>query len=162
MEHIDNWKEVKEVFRESFKSSFHYSIATVSENGEPHVSPIGSLILGRPGEGFYFEKFPSNLPRNLSNNNQVCVLAVNSGKWFWLKSLVAGKFSVPPAIRLYGEVGELREATEAELLLWQKRVKSVSFTKGHKLIWRDMSKVRDIRFTRVEPVKIGQMTRGLS
>ncbi len=157
----NNWHEVKNHFRESFKSSFHFAIATVNENGEPHVTPIGSLILGKPGVGFYFEKFPKNLPRNLGINNQVCILAVNSARWFWMKSLISGRFSYPPAVRLHGVAGELREATERETELWQKRVKSVSFSKGHALLWRDMSMVREIRFTRMEPVQLGKMTHGL-
>lgn len=157
----DNWHEVKNVFRESFKSSFHCAIATVGENGEPHVTPIGSLILGRPGFGFYFEKFPKNLPRNLGVNSRVCVLAVNSARWFWLKSLIGGRFSNPPAVRLHGVAGELRKATEHETKLWQKRTMRVSFSKGHALMWRDMSMVREIQFTRVEPVHLGEMTHGL-
>ncbi len=157
----ENWHEVKVLFRESFKTSFHYAIATVSKNGEPHVTPIGSLILGRPGFGFYFEKFPQHLPHNLSNNSHICVLAVNSARWFWLKSLVGGRFSSPPAVRLHGVAGELREATEREIMLWQKRVKPMSFSKGHALMWRDMSMVREVQFTRVEPVHLGEMTQDL-
>ena len=157
----ENWHEVKDLFGESFKSSFHYAIGTVGENGEPHVTPIGSLILGRPGFGFYFEKFPQRLPRNLGKNNHICVLAVNSARWFWLKSLIGGSFSNPPAVRLHGVARELREATDREIALWQKRVRSVSFSKGHALMWRDMSMVREIEFTRVEPVHLGEMTHGL-
>ncbi len=156
-----NWPEVKDLFRESFKSSFHYAIATVGENGEPHVTPIGSLILDRPGFGFYFEKFPQRLPRNLAKNNHVCVLAVNSARWFWLKSLIGGRFSSPPAVRLHGVSGKLREATDREIVLWQKRIKSVSLSKGHAIMWRDMTMVRELEFTRIEPVHIGEMTNGL-
>ncbi len=156
----ENWKEVKSLFKESFKSSFHYAIATVSEGGEPHVTPIGALILGKPGHGFYFEKFPQHLPRNLGSNKKVCVLAVNSSRWFWIKSLVGGKFTSPPAVRLHGVAGELREATDKEIALWQKKVQRVSFSKGHALMWRSMSMVRDIEFTKVEPVHIGEMTSG--
>lgn len=161
MEPTANWKEVKGLFKDSFKSSFHFSIATVSENGEPHVTPIGSLILGQPGCGIYFERFPKTLPRNLANSRQVCVLAVNSSRWFWLKSLVRGNFASPPAVRLHGIAGELRDATNTEIALWQKRVRRVSFSKGHALMWRGMTKVRDIKFTKVEPVQIGQMTSDL-
>lgn len=157
----DNWNDVKRLFRDSFRSSFHYAIASVGENGEPHVTPIGSLILGRPGAGFYFEKFTQRLPRNIDNNRQVCVLAVNSARWFWLKSLMGGKFASPPAIRLHGLAGELRMANEREMALWKIRVKRVSFTKGHALMWREMSMVREIQFTRLEPVSIGKMTHGL-
>lgn len=157
----ENWKQVKALFRESFRSSFHYSIATVSENGEPHVTPIGSLILGKPGEGFYFEKFTRQLPNNVRANCRVCVFAVNSSRWFWLKSLLLGRFELPPAVRLHGTAKELRPATERELALWRKRVRSVRFTRGHKLMWSDMDRVRTIEFDRVEPVHIGQMTHGL-
>ena len=157
----ENWSEVKALFRDSFRSSFHYAIATVSEEGEPHVTPIGSLILGKAGEGFYFEKFTQHLPKNIGNNNRVCVLAVNSSRWFWVKSLLGGRFAVPPAVRLYGKAQELRPATEREMALWRKRVSSVRFTKGHKLMWSEMNMVRVIRFDRIEPVHIGQMTHGL-
>ena len=159
MDLITNWKEVKSLFKKSFRSSFHFSVATVTEDGEPHVTPIGSLILGKPGHGFYFEGFPQHLPRNLGSNKQICVMAVNSNKWYWLKSLVMGRFANPPAVRLHGVVGDLRDATDIEISLWQKRVKSVSFTRGHAMMWRSMSKVRDIEFTRIEAVQIGVMTR---
>jgi len=159
MELIANWKEVKSLFKKSFKTSFHFAIASVTETGEPHVTPIGSLILGEPGHGFYFEKFTQQLPLNLDTNRQICVLAVNSSRWFWLKSLINGKFTSPPAVRLHGVVGDIREATEAEIALWQKRVKRVSFSKGHAMIWRSMSMVRDIEFNRIELVHLGEMTR---
>ena len=162
MELVADWPKVKRIFREAFGSSFHYAVATVTEDGAPHVSPIGSLILGEPGHGIYFERFPQNLPKNLKTNQKICVMAVNSSKWYWLKALLHGKFADPPALRLHGTAGELREATDTEIALWQKRVKSVSFTKGHALMWRDMSKVRDIEFTKIEPVKIGKLTHSAS
>jgi len=158
MELSNNWPLIKQIVKDAFNTSSHYSIATVNKQGEPHITPIGSLILGETGQGFYFEKFTQQLPINYQHSRKVCVMAVNSGLGFWLKSLLKGKFQRPPALRLYGEVGELRQASEKELALWQKRVKSARFTKGHKLMWRDMSMVRDITFTRVEMVKIGKMT----
>ncbi len=158
MEIEADWQAIKKLFRHSFTSSFHYAISSVTEDGEPHVTPIGSLILGAPGYGFYFEEFPSQLPRNLEANQQVCVLAVNSSRWFWLRSLIRGKFEVPPGIRLSGKAGKTREATDEEVSLWQKRVRSVRFTKGHALMWRNMRTVRDIEFTRIEPIDIGRMT----
>ncbi|NNJ97871.1 MAG: pyridoxamine 5'-phosphate oxidase family protein [Gammaproteobacteria bacterium] len=157
----ENWSEIKALFQQAFNSSFHYAIASVNENGEPHVTPIGSLILGKPGLGYYFEEFPQHLPQNLCSNNHVCILAVNSGRWFWLKSLLAGKFTSPPAVRLYGVVGDLRVATDQEMKHWQRRIRRVRFSKGHALIWRGMRRVREIEFNRIEPVHIGAMTRGL-
>ena len=157
----EHWAEIKQLFRQSFTSSFHYAIATVNEKGEPHVTPIGSLVLGKPGRGLYFEEFPTQLPRNLEQNNQVCVLAVNSSRWFWVKSLIAGKFATLPAVRLYGRVGAVREATRREIKLWQQRVKRVSLTKGHAIMWANMKTVREIEFSRVEPIRLGEMTRDL-
>ena len=123
------------------------------------MTPIGSLVLGSAGRGLYFEEFPRQLPHNLEQNKQVCVLAVNSSRWFWLRSLIAGKFASPPAVRLSGVVGERRVATEKERRRWQNRVKHVRFTKGHALLWRRMGLVREIEFTQIEPVCIGEMTR---
>lgn len=161
MELIEQWDEVKRVFRASFKSSLHYSIATVSESGEPHVTPIGSLILTTPGRGFYFEQFTSAMPGNLAAHREVCVMAVNSGLWFWLRSLMGGQFVASPGLRLYGTVGEARPATETEKARWLRRVRMLRFTRGHRLMWRNMNRVREIQFTRAEPVTIGRMTQGL-
>ncbi len=159
MDIIQNWDEIKAIFKHSFKSSFHFSIATVTDKGEPHVTPIGSLILGEPGHGIYFEEFPRQLPINLKTNKQVCVLAVNSSRWFWLISLLSGHFSKPPAIRLYGIAGNVRQATTREIELWQKRVRSVSLSRGHSIMWKNMKTVRDIEFSKIEPVHLGEMTR---
>ena len=154
----ENWTDIKRLFGQAFRSSFHYALATVNENGEPHVTPIGSLILSDPGHGFYFEEFPQQLPRNLGKNKQVCVLAVNSSRWFWVKSLFGGRFASPPAMRLYGTVGEVREATENEIESWHRRVRSVRSSKGYSIMWENMKMVRDITFSRMEPVHMGEMT----
>ena len=158
MEIDTHWPIVKKLFKKAFSSSFHYSIASIDINGKPHITPIGSLILGEPGHAIYFEEFTSKLPNNIKSNNFISVLAVNSSKWFWFKSLIKGKFTEPPALRLNGEAGGLRDATEIEVNLWRKRVKSVSFTKGHKIMWQRMGRVREIEFTSIEPVHIGLMT----
>ncbi len=158
MEIDTHWHIVKKLFKKAFSSSFHYSIASIDENGKPHVTPIGSLILGAPGKAIYFEEFTSKLPSNIKANRFVSVLAVNSSKLFWLKSLSKGQFNEPPALRLNGETGKLREATQTETNLWHKRVRFLCFTKGHKIMWQRMCKVREIEFTSIEPVHIGSMT----
>ncbi|MBT3337964.1 MAG: pyridoxamine 5'-phosphate oxidase family protein [Anaerolineae bacterium] len=158
---MENWSEIKAIFKRSFRSSFHYAIATVSESGEPHITPIGSLVLGKPGHGVYFEEFPHQLPRNLEGNQQVCVMAVDSGISFWFRSLLRGKFISPPAVRLYGVAGKRREATEKEIQLWQRRVRRVRFTKGHTMMWKKMRMVREVQFTHMEPVHMGEMTKKL-
>ena len=114
MEIENDWDLVKSHFKKSFKSSFHFSVSSINPDGSPQITPIGSLILGKPGHAIYFEKFPCQLPRNLEINNAICILAVNSSKWFWLKSLLKGNFTHPPALRLHGKTGQLRKATETE------------------------------------------------
>ncbi|WP_152088161.1 pyridoxamine 5'-phosphate oxidase family protein [Pseudoalteromonas sp. A25] len=156
------WQETKQLCKATLRSSLHFSVASVDGHGLPHVTPIGSLILGQlaggQGHAYYFEKFTKDLPSNLQYCNTVSILAVNSSKWFWLKSLVKGQFYCPPAVRLIAEVGPLRKATEVERMRWQNRVKWLSFSKGHKLLWRSMSHVRDLTIIDIKPVNIGKMT----
>ena len=40
-----DWPTATGVFKRSFRSSFHYSVATVGPDGAPHVTPIGSVML---------------------------------------------------------------------------------------------------------------------
>ena len=158
MEISRHWDAIKGVFDEAFKSSMHFAIATVSEDGSPHVTPIGALILRDDCSGFYFEENPVRLPRNLKINSRVCVLAINSDKMFWLKSLTDGKFVTPPGVRLYGRAGRLRGATPDEIALWQAKIAPLKGTKGYDLLWSRFSQVRDIAFDAFEPVETGEMT----
>ncbi|MBD1581993.1 pyridoxamine 5'-phosphate oxidase family protein [Pseudoalteromonas sp. S16_S37] len=156
------WNEVKQLCKATLQSSLHFSIASVDKHGLPHITPIGSLMLGHlaegQGHGCYFEMFTKNMSSNIDHNSTVCILAVNSSKWFWLQSLIKGRFYAPPAVRLLAQVGPLRKASDAEIQRWQKRVKPLSFSKGHRLMWRSMSHVRDVTVTEIKPVKIGKMT----
>jgi hypothetical protein len=160
MEIETHWDEIRRLANASMKSSFHCAIATVDEKGLPHNTPIGSLILNQDCTGFYFERFTAGMPKRFSNNKNVSVLMVNSALVFWLKSLIKGRFETPVAVRLTGEVGEPRKATELEISRWHKRVNALSWTKGHSLMWKEMSEVRDIKFTGMEKVNASTMTRG--
>ena len=156
-----DWTTAREMFRRAFRSSFHYSIATVGEDGAPHVTPIGSVLLTDPGKGIFFEIFTSQLGRNLDNDARVCVMAVDSGKRFWLTSLARGRFAGSPALRLIGTAGPRRAATLEEQQLWLRRVRSSRRLKGHRLLWGDITYVRDLTFDAALPVRIGTMTRGV-
>lgn len=160
MEIGSNWKQIQMVFEQS-RSSMHYSVATVNADGSPHVTPIGALFLREDKTGFYFEEFPVSMSRNLERNPRVCILAVNSNPTFWQRSLVAGWFETPPAVRLMGSVGKKREGTEEEIALWQDQVKLACGTKGHDILWKNMRMVRDISFVSFEPVLCGEMTQDL-
>ncbi len=91
----EKWKMIKELFKKAGYSSMHCAIATVSLEGEPHVTPIGSLFLTETCKGFYFEEYVVHMKRNIEHNHRVCVMALNSSKWFWLKALIRGQFNEP-------------------------------------------------------------------
>jgi len=157
MKIIKDWNTIKQHISDSFKSSLHVSIATVNKNNIPTITPIGTLFLNNNQTGFYFEKFSSGLTSNVENNNKVCVLAVNSNRFFWLKSLFYGQFKKPPALKLYGELGEKRKATEAEKHALSRRMRFTKSLKGNQYLWSDMEFVREIRFNNVESIKLGKM-----
>ena len=101
----ENWHDIRRLFTQAFQTSLHYSMATVTPDGMPHVTPVGSLLLREPGHAIYFEEFTQRMPLNFRENHHVCVLAVRSGLAFWIRALVRGGFRSPPAIRLHGTVG---------------------------------------------------------
>ncbi|MFC1532764.1 pyridoxamine 5'-phosphate oxidase family protein [Thermodesulfobacteriota bacterium] len=156
-----HWKEIRRLFRSAFKTSLHYSLATVNSDGSPHITPIGSVVLRDDKTGFYCEGFPRNIPTNLQSNPRVCVMAVNAGKRFWFMSLFRGRFDSPPGVRLIGRAGEKRKGTDQELTQWQKRIRPLKKLKGYDLLWKDLNYVRDLYFDGFEPIHAGLMTKGL-
>lgn len=156
-----HWDTIRAVFDEGRNSCMHFAVATVTEDGHPHVAPIGALFLREDTTGFYFDEFAVTTSRNVKTNPRVCILAVNSTPTFWQRSLFAGSFATPPGVRLMGSLGERRHGTEQEIALWQEHVKGARATKGYELLWKDMRTVRDINFDSFEPVLCGAMTQGL-
>ncbi|WP_158838174.1 pyridoxamine 5'-phosphate oxidase family protein [Polaribacter sp. L3A8] len=156
---IENWQKIRIHFSKCFRANMHVSIASVNEENQPTITPIGSLFLNKDQTGFYFEKFASKLKVNSKTNKNICVLAVNSSKWFWLKSLFKMSFSEYPAVKLYGELGAKRQATEKEYRAFQRRVRKTKRLKGSKYLWEDMNMVREIKFTKGEKINLGTMTK---
>jgi hypothetical protein len=161
MEIGNHWNTIQTVFQRSRNSSLHFAVATVNEDGSPHLTPIGALFLRENKTGFYFDVFSVNMSKNLKHEQRVCILAVDSSLPYWAKSFTIGKCESPPSVRLKGTVGQRREATEAEISLWKKHVEFARGTKGYDLLWKDMRFVRDIYFDSFEPVYMGEMTREL-
>lgn len=153
-----NWADIRKHFNKSFRTNFHVSIASVNKENNPTVTPIGSLFLNNNHRGFYFEKFPSKLPNNANTNKNICVLGVNSNTWFWLTSLFSGQFKSYPAIKLYGQLGEKRKATDIELKRLNARMRTTKLLKGNKYLWGNMEFVREITFTKAEKINLGKMT----
>ena len=156
----NHWETIRAVFDQGYNSCVNFAVATVNEDGSPHITPIGSLILRDNKTGFYFEENLVRMPHNLKANPRVRILAVNADKLFWGKALIEGKFTAPPAVRLSGIAGELRKATPEEIALWQGKIALAKGTKGYQLLWAHFSKARDITFESLEPVDVGEMTNG--
>ena len=117
----DDWPAIRRIFGNSFSSSLHYAVSTVSEHGEPHVTPIGSLILGAPGHGVYFEEFPSRLPDNLERHPRLCVLAVNSGSWYGSASRSDRRGD--RSLAETGQAGSLHERPQADVAKHARRAR---------------------------------------
>jgi hypothetical protein len=158
---VDKWNLIRPIFDNAFKSCMHFSMATVNEDGSPHITPIGSLILREDSSGYFFDEYCTRTRENIARNPRVCFLAVNADRTFWVKSLIKGKFATSPAVRLMGTVGELREATSEEIAAWQSRVAFARPTRGYQIMWGRMHSVRNIQFDSFEPMSTGKMTSGL-
>jgi len=72
MEIGKHWTTIREIFEEAYKSCLHFAVASVNEDGSPHVTPIGALFLRENRTGFYFEEYPSKMPENLKRYTRVC------------------------------------------------------------------------------------------
>lgn len=158
MDLYSNWDKIRLHFNKSFRSNFHVSIASVTSDNIPTVTPIGSLFLNNDQTGFYFEKYPTKIPMYSKINKKICVLAVNSNRWFWINSLFKGRFSTYPGIKLYGKLGEKRKAAEIEIKRLNRRMKMTKGLKGHKYLWGSMTMVREITFTKAEQINLREMT----
>ena len=47
-----HWKMIRELFNKSFYTTLHFSLATVTPDNLPHVTPIGSIVLRDNKTGF--------------------------------------------------------------------------------------------------------------
>lgn len=157
----EQWDELRRLSSEVFWSGFHFAIASVTPEGAPHVTPIGSLMLdARPGRAFFFQEFTRQLPLNLEADSRICILGVNSGLAFWLGALLRGKFPRRPAFRLTGRVvGPPRPARSEELGRWRRRLRLLSWTPGYQALWGRLTTVRDVEIDQLLPVHLGTMTR---
>lgn len=152
-----HWPDIRRVVERGQASSLYCSIASVGDDGTPTVTPIGTVFLGSKPGGFFFDRYTSDLGKNINANGKICLLAVNSGKLFWLRSFLLGRFTSPPGVRLYGTAGPLRKATSEELGQIENRIRSAKWLKGTQLIWSSFTHVRDLEFTSFRPVSYPAM-----
>lgn len=148
----DHWPEIQRVVMNGRRSSRHCAIASVGESGVPTITPIGTVFLRSDYTGFFFDQYTNALAQNVALNPNVCVMAINSSSWFWLRSLVIGRFVSPPGVRLYGKVHARRLATVDEMMVIENKVWPTHWLRGSRLLWSNFSHVRDIQFTSFRPV----------
>lgn len=151
----DKWKEILKHYGGMKHTSM---IASVSSTGYPNVTPIGSLLLRDDYTSYYFDLFTRELSDNLDQNERVCVLFVETGGLFWLKSLYNNECKKPSGIKLIGSAGKRRKASAEEIESLRKRTKYLKMLQGYNTIFGRPSHVRDITFTDYFLLNMGKMT----
>ncbi len=153
------WAKITAYYPKLISNSMYCSIASIDLKGHPNVTPIGTLFLNNNKTGFYFDMHTMALAYNVEQNPEVCVLFVNTGKFFWFRSLFKNKFIEPSGFKLIGTVGNKRQATAYEKARFEKLIKRLRMLKGYQTLWANHEYVRDIRFIEYIPLKTGEMTK---
>ncbi|OUR96290.1 hypothetical protein A9Q84_07995 [Halobacteriovorax marinus] len=152
---VKDFRNIKDLI----KNSMYCSISTITKDGLPHSSPIGSVFLENEEGGYFIEMFTKSMIDK--SKEKACIMAVNTSLFFWLISLIKGRFNTHPATRLLVTLGEKRKITEIERAHFQKKVKPFKWLKGYKHMWSTANYVRTFTVDKVIPVSIGKMTKQL-
>lgn len=155
MDLFTHWEDIRTLCNQGAP---YCTLATVAEDGAPHVTPIGSLFLTAPGRGFYFEKYPSAMPRHFAANPRVSILALRFSAPGFTLAMARGRFAALPGVRLQATAGERREATPEETAMFARRVRPFRWFRGHGLLWSDLRQVRDLAVHAAEGLNLGAMT----
>ena len=157
------WAQVRDVVSRGQSRALHCALGSINADGSPHLTPIGSLRLGQPGHAIYLDVANVTLGRNLDRDPRCAVMAVDSSRTLWLRSLLTGRFDEAPGVRLLGTVGPPRPSTEEESERFARAVKPALRTRGGRNLWGrlDQARARDITFHSVVPVRLPRMTNHL-
>ncbi len=155
-----NWENIKRFFGDSSHVSAspiipYCAFATVNKDGSARVAPYTSLILGENKQGIYFDQLSQLMSGNLERDQRICVLLVKRSIWFFIKSILLGRYDHPPGIRLMGTVSSKRKATIQEIDAYRKPIRFLKFFKGFRSSWGVMKYVREIHFDSYEKVECG-------
>lgn len=157
----EHWPAILRVLQAAKRSNHHFAIATVLPDGNPYVTPIGHAFFREDATGFYFDAYSRAMPQNLAHNPRICLMAVTTSMKLWLPALITARFSAPPGVRLLGEVSAPRAASAAEIEELERSIRSTRALRGHKLLWGDLRRVRDMRFDAFAPVQYPVMCESL-
>lgn len=159
----ETWSRAREVAARSFTTSLHFAVASLDAGGAPVLTPVGSVMLGEPGHLVFFELLAHGLGRRLDADPRVHLMGVDSGRAFWLASLLRGRYARPPALRLWGVAApSSRPCTPEEEARWLRRVGPLVRTRGGQRLWGRPGPVRDVRIEGLEGVGLAGMAPRLS
>ncbi|MDR1791593.1 MAG: hypothetical protein LBR20_08120 [Propionibacteriaceae bacterium] len=144
---VKDWARAKAYLEKAMDKAFYVSFATVGADGVPTVTPIGSLVLNDDQTGFYMERFPRSIPANAAHNPNFCLLAENMKLRSAIKEFRNGGWG---GLRLFGTLGEKREASAAEIGRIRDRLPFGHFKRGGGLLLANTVYVRDLSFRRAE------------
>ena len=158
------WRNIRKIFGNCTNATAspalpYCTFSIVNKDGSPRVAPYTSLILDDNKQGFYFDELSYKTSSNLEHDQRICVLIVKNNKWFWMKTVLMGRFDHPPGIRLMGKVGKKREATEKEINAFKSPLRPLKLFKGYTPIWGFMKHGREIYFDDFETVKCRTLTK---
>jgi hypothetical protein len=102
-------QEVKDLLFKAFEDHAVCLLATVDSDGQPNVSPKGSMLVYDDEHLAYWERSKRNALKNLQDNPKVCVIYSNKRAFFAKEIPFVGGI-----IRFYGtaeihEAGDLRD-----------------------------------------------------
>jgi len=146
-----SWKDVKR----TVAAARYCALATVNEDGEAQVTPIGSVFFTAEGRGFYFEEYPSIMPGNLEHDARLAILAVTGNKASWLRRFFRRSLPGPSPLRIKVNAGRRRVATGVEWAAWQALARPSSWLRGN--LGRGMRFVREFTVEGVAPIHLGAM-----
>lgn len=153
----DAWPQIMEVVRRTRI----FLIASINDDGSPHITPIGTVFLRPDHTGYYIEKYPVGLRRNVERDQRVCIYAADATLRLWLRALVTGRAPRTLAVRLIARAGERRALTPEEHRRWLHKVRQLRWTRGYKQLWAEMHHARDLEIIDYAPVELGPLTRHL-
>ena len=73
-----HWPAIMRVLHAAKRSNGYFSIATVTPDGQPHVTPIGHVFFRPDMTGYYFDAYSQAMPTNLASNPRICLMAVST------------------------------------------------------------------------------------
>ncbi|MDR1712513.1 MAG: pyridoxamine 5'-phosphate oxidase family protein [Propionibacteriaceae bacterium] len=142
------WPQILDYVDRAMKANMHVAVGTVSPDGEPTVTPIGSLVLNSDPSGLFLERFPRRLGANAEQNKNCCILVENTSLWGMLRTF---RRHGHIGLKLYGQFGERRPATAAEIARVNARL-PFHTAKMARMLLGEAPQVRDVAITRAEAI----------